>query len=111
MAIKKVIEHHPTKNLDTYLFCARSGNHLSTHNIERSWETVLEQANVPYKKFHALRHTNASMLLSNHIPLLEVAARLGHSIPSHTINLYAHAIPGKGKEIAEVANKVFDLGL
>lgn len=107
----QLVEHHKTKRPNDYLFCSRDGLPLSTHNIERSWKVILERANVPYKKFHTLRHTNASMLLSNYVPPLEVSARLGHSTPSHTLNLYAHAVPGKGKEIAEVASKVFDLGL
>lgn len=109
--LKQIIEHHATKGPDDYLFQARSGKPLSTRNIDRSWEIVLERAHVPYKKFHTLRHTNASMLLSKNVPLLEVAKRLGHSNPAHTLKLYAHAIPGKGKEIAEVASKVFDFGL
>lgn len=109
--LKQVIAHHATKAPDDYLFRAHSGSPLSTRNIDRSWKIILERANVPYKKFHTLRHTNASMLLGSNVPLLEVVSRLGHSTPSHTLNLYAHAIPGKGKEIAEVASKVFDLGL
>jgi integrase len=41
---------------------------------------------------HLLRHTHASLLLAAGLPVTEVSARLGHSIPSTTLNFYAHAV-------------------
>lgn len=52
-----------------------------------------EASEVPYRNFHVLRHANATDLLANGIPLVEVTRRLGHSRISHTLELYGHAIP------------------
>ncbi len=42
---------------------------------------------------HLFRHTQASLLLANNVPLTDVAKRLGHSQTSTTLNIYCHAIP------------------
>ena len=41
---------------------------------------------------HQLRHTHASLLLRNHVPVTDVARRLGHANASVTLQIYAHAI-------------------
>lgn len=48
---------------------------------------------VPRLKLHELRHTHATMLLREHVPVHIVAKRLGHKDPSVTLNTYADAIP------------------
>ena len=82
---------------------------LST-NIDKSWKRILNKAGVPYRKFHCLRHTHASMLLAAGVPILEVSKRLGHSRPSHTLNLYGHAIPGYDSQMPSLVEKVFNIG-
>jgi integrase len=47
----------------------------------------------PRLKLHELRHTHATMLLRNGVPVHVVARRLGHKDPSVTLNVYADAIP------------------
>jgi integrase len=51
--------------------------------------------------FHWLRHTHASWLLRDNVPLYEVSQRLGHSSVAVTATMYAHYIPGRGHEVAE----------
>ena len=40
---------------------------------------------------------------------MEVAKRLGHSRPSHTLNLYGHAIPGYDSQMPSLVEKVFNI--
>jgi integrase len=40
--------------------------------------------------FHGLRHTHASMLIAQRVPITEIAHRLGHSSPAVTLSIYAH---------------------
>lgn len=42
---------------------------------------------------HCLRHTHATYLLSNGIPLSYVSKRLGHRDTNTTLNIYNHALP------------------
>lgn len=76
------------------------GTPLSPRNLERAWKRIIEDASIPYRNFHILRHTNATDLLAKGIPIVEVARRLGHSRISHTLELYGHAIPTYDATIA-----------
>lgn len=51
-------------------------------------------------RFHDLRHTHASQLLREGIPVKTVAQRLGHANPSVTLNVYAHVMTGDDERAA-----------
>lgn len=61
----------------------------------------------PNVTFHALRHTHASMLLARGRNIREVSERLGHSSPELTLRVYAHLMPGMGKQTAGVLDVMF----
>lgn len=52
-------------------------------------------------RFHDLRHSHASQLLRQGVPVKVVSERLGHSDVTITLNLYAHVLPGMQKEAAQ----------
>lgn len=52
----------------------------------------LEAAGVKPCKLHTLRHTHATLLLKNNIPISVISARLGHSKISTTMDVYTHAL-------------------
>lgn len=54
---------------------------------ERKADYLLDKVN-----FHGLRHTNASLLISQNIDIATVSKRLGHASISTTLNIYAHAL-------------------
>jgi len=45
---------------------------------------------------HDLRHTAASWMLAGGVDVTSVARILGHTTPSTTLGIYAHAMPGDG---------------
>ena len=94
---------------DDFIFKNNKGNPYRTSNVGKSWQTILRYAEIPYRKFHCLRHTHATLLLAAGVPVTEVAKRLGHSRPSHTLNLYSHAIIGYDKNLPNLINTVFKL--
>lgn len=51
-------------------------------------------------KFHALRHTHATMLMEARVEPQTVAERLGHSRVSTTVDNYAHVMPGRDQAAA-----------
>lgn len=51
---------------------------------------------------HALRHTQATLLIGEGADVKTVQARLGHASPSTTLSIYSHAIEGKDREAADV---------
>ncbi|MCG3775401.1 MAG: Tyrosine recombinase XerD [Nitrospira sp.] len=53
---------------------------------------------VPYD----LRHTFASLLLSNNVPLLYVSKQLGHAKPTTTLDHYAKWLPSGEQRFVNV---------
>lgn len=94
-------------SLQRYVFHTKNGTPYSVRNTSRTWRSILKAAGVAHRKLHALRHTHATQLLAHGIPLLEVAKRLGHSKPSHTLNLYGHYVPGYDQGIPDKVDAIF----
>lgn len=51
---------------------------------------VLKRAGLEKVRFHALRHSCASLLLANDVPMKQIQEWLGHSDISTTANIYSH---------------------
>ncbi|MDD2621363.1 MAG: tyrosine-type recombinase/integrase [Syntrophomonadaceae bacterium] len=51
--------------------------------------------------FHHLRHTHATILLSDGQNINEVAERLGHADAGITLKIYGHVLPGRDQILAE----------
>jgi len=50
------------------------------------------------------RHTNATELLRNGVPIAEVSRRLGHADQNITLSIYSHAVPADSRAAAKVWN-------
>lgn len=94
---------------ESLVFTSLEGTPVNPQNWQRFWRKLLHQAGVEHKKFHALRHTHATKLLAAGKPIMDVSRRLGHSKPSHTLDLYGHAMPGKADEIANDIGEIYNL--
>ena len=53
---------------------------------------ALAKAELPAVRFHNLRHTAATLMLAEGVPLVTVSKVLGHSTPAITAAIYAHAL-------------------
>ncbi|MCQ2957289.1 MAG: site-specific integrase [Candidatus Gastranaerophilales bacterium] len=76
------------------------GQYASVNNLRERWfenikRKMEEISNKDFSWFtpHCLRHTHATYLLSNGIPLSYVSKRLGHRDTNTTLNIYNHALP------------------
>ncbi len=56
----------------------------------RAWKRLLKSVDVRPRGFHHCRHTAASMLLNNGVPITAVSRTLGHKDPATTLSIYAH---------------------
>ena len=72
------------------IFPSTVGTPSNTSNMTKDFRKVLVRAGLPRIRFHDLRHTAASLMLNNGIPLIVVSNTLGHSKPSTTLDIYGH---------------------
>ena len=56
--------------------------------------------------FHSLRHGHTTMLVENNAPIKAVQARLGHSSPQITMNIYAHVTKSQEDQIVEILEQI-----
>ena len=69
------------------------GGYIDARNLTKRYKAILKRANIPYRKFHALRHTYATRLFENGVPLKVIQVLLGHSSMDITANIYTHVLP------------------
>ncbi len=69
---------------------------------------AVRRAGVKKMNMHSLRHTYASILLSQGTPITEVSAYLGHANPQITLEVYSHWQPGmSSNSVTRLANSIF----
>ena len=74
---------------------------IGARNLLRHFKAALKRAGLPPIRFHDLRHTAGSLMLSEGAHLTDVAEVLGHSSPVITARIYAHSYDeGKRRAIA-----------
>ncbi|MEX5718439.1 tyrosine-type recombinase/integrase [Geodermatophilus maliterrae] len=62
---------------------------------------ALGEDQLPVIRLHDLRHTHATPLLADGVPVEVVSERLGHASATITLTVYQHVHPGMGREAAD----------
>jgi integrase len=71
------------------VFTSSIGTKLDRRNVLRWWHDLTVRAGVGRRRFHASRHTAATIMLNNGVPLEVVSSTLGHSGLAITADVYA----------------------
>lgn len=87
---KRVCGRCYNKKYIDYICVDEMGNIIKPNYITCSFSDLLEKYDLRKIRFHDLRHTCASLLLRNGIPMKQIQEWLGHSNFSTTANIYAH---------------------
>ena len=80
---------YSTQYLD-YVCVNQLGELLRPSYVTDHFRELLEKYGLRHIRFHDLRHTFASLLINQDVPLINVSNFLGHSDLSTTANIYAH---------------------
>lgn len=83
-----------------YIFVWDNGKPFATEYVSQHFNRILKWNNLPHIRFHDLRHSCASILLSNGFTLKDVQEWLGHSDITLTANIYGHLDLERKKDIA-----------
>jgi integrase len=83
------------------VFASEIGTPLEPSNIDRrSFKPLLKKAGLSDIRFHDLRHTCATVLLSEGVNPKLVQELLGHADITLTLGTYSHFLPSMGNQTA-----------
>lgn len=101
---KRQMEEHMLTNVrpDTgRMFAHPDGSCVNPDYFSQVFDRHLTKSALPRIRLHDLRHTHASILLKQGVPLKVVSERLGHSNPAFTLSVYQHLLPGMQADAAK----------
>ena len=75
---------------DGFVFVDELGERMRANYLTSAFPKFLENHGLRRMRFHDLRHSCASLLLANGVPLKYIQEWLGHSDFTTTANIYAH---------------------
>lgn len=98
--IKKLLELKLSQKVSSKIvFCGETGSYINQDKFVAHWfKKAMKLIGKDDYNFHCLRHTYATYLLSNGVPLKFVQEQLGHSTPQTTLNVYNHVMPNVNNE-------------
>ena len=89
-----------------YVCVNQLGELLRPSYVTDHFRELLEKYGLRHIRFHDLRHTFASLLINQDVPLINVSNFLGHSDLSTTANIYAHLDKASKQASAAVISNI-----
>jgi integrase len=84
-----------------FLFTTGIGTTFDPSTLGKVFKAMLEKAKLPAVRFHDLRHSAATIALSQGVHPKIVSEMLGHSKISLTLEVYSHSLPTLQVEAAD----------
>ena len=88
-------------------FINKNGNWVDPAVYTRRYKKILEELDIPYRSFHAIRHTFATRALEVNMDVKTLSEILGHSSPVVTMEIYAHSLPEHKKKQMDKIGKLY----
>jgi integrase len=93
------------------LFTTSTGGPINPSNLrKRSLAPLLKKARLPHIRFHDLRHTCATLLLTQGTHPKFVQELLGHATIAITLDTYSHVMPSMGDRTARAMQDALSPG-
>lgn len=94
---------------DALVFTAPGGSPIRHTNFRRHfWLPAIKAAGLPDAVTpHSLRHSCASMLIADGVPLPAIQEQLGHASPDITLRVYSHLFPRDLQLVADALERRF----
>lgn len=101
------LEEHKKNSLPAKWVFHHVGDPIYPSELSRRFQTDVKKSGILPIRFHDMRHTHATLLLSMGVNPKVVAERLGHSTVITTLDTYSHVMPSMQKEVAERLGNLF----
>ena len=105
---RKFKKNYNTKYAE-YICLNPDGSIIKPDYVTRHFPLLLKNSGLRHIRFHDLRHSCASLLLSKNVPMKAIQEWLGHSDFSTTANVYAHLDVNSKILSAEVISSAFSI--
>lgn len=89
-----------------YVFCTLTGTYLRPNHVVDEFKKLLKKAGLPGIRFHDLRHSAATLLLSLGVHAKVVQEMLGHTQISMTMDIYSHVLPSMQQDAVSRLNEL-----
>lgn len=76
------------------MFTTVQGHRINPDVLSQTFDRLVLSSGLRRIRFHDIRHTHASLLVQDGVPIKVVSERLGHSHPAFTAATYQHVLPG-----------------
>lgn len=90
---------------NSLLFTTSTCTALDGSTLLKKWKLFLQTNDIPYKKWHSLRHSYASLLFQAGADIKTVQELLGHADINTTLQIYVHVFPTTKKEAVNLLNQ------
>lgn len=94
---------------DDRIFTTDFGEPIFPDSITQWFTGFIKRSGLPKVTVHSLRHTYASLMIADGVPLIIVSHNLGHAQPSTTSNIYSHVIASAEAKAAHTFDKFNDI--
>ena len=100
---------------DNYIFIQWNGKQMHPDTPYKTFKKIIKRYNdsvmkdedkLPDIPLHGLRHTSATLLISQNVDVKTVSNRLGHAQTSTTMDIYSHALQKMDEQAATVLDNL-----
>src|SRR5574344_221382 len=93
---------------DNFYILTNSCKPCEPRSYRRFYVNVIKKIGLEYVNFHGLRHTFASLMITNGIDVKTVSELLGHANISTTLSIYTHSNINAKQEAIEKMNNFYE---
>ena len=92
------------------VFTSPFGTAVDRSGLQKAFKALLRKAGLPDIRYHDLRHTAATLLLTQGVAARTIMETLGHSQISLTMNTYSHVMPKLRQDAAAKMDAILSRG-
>ena len=81
--------------------CKSDGSYYNTGSFTTKFSKLLKKFGLRHIRYHDLRHTNATLMMSYGIPIKVMSENLGHANTGVTMDTYSHVTLKMKEEVAD----------
>lgn len=97
------------KKVEKFLFLNKSrNNYKNPISVRSDFNKIIQELGIKKISFHGLRHSYATMLFDNDIPIETVSKMLNHKNVTTTQSVYTHLTDTRKRAISESVSSLFE---